>query len=535
VLEKMNVPSTTSLLDIYPSDAVPAQEKRWETLLEKFDSEYGRPADFVSRSPGRVNLIGEHIDYMLYQVFPMAITADVLVAVGIHPTAPGSQPTIRVANVDDVKFPRREFQIPVDGDVVVDHAVPDWSNYFKAGLRGVLPYLRKSDGGFVPVGMDVLVHGNVPTGSGLSSSTAFVCASALAVMAANGVEKIDKKELCERTIASERAVGTIGGGMDQVASIFSLAGSATYVSFVPVLTAEPVEFPVTDPGFTCLVAHSFVDSFKTVTAPVCYNLRVVECTMATDYLTKSLGLKRALPADASPLGKSLRGLQNTYFEEKDGHEDNFKISTEEFERQLEQLIVLVEEHLPQEEGYTREEIASHLGITVEGLSEKYMSRHAVRAERFKLRQRVLHVFSEALRVLKFRAMLSSSNSGLSGEELLQSLGALLNDAQASCKDVYECSCEELDELCTLALGAGAYGSRLTGAGWGGCSVHLVPKDKVEDVKKAWIEQYYRKKWPDISEQKLGEAIVVSKPGNGSYLFRVMDGGLSNGSDSGSSE
>ncbi|KAF2434987.1 Galactokinase [Tothia fuscella] len=519
----MNVPSTTSLQDIYPEDAIPAQEKRWANLFDKFKTEYGRPADFVSRSPGRVNLIGEHIDYMLYQVFPMAVTADVIIAVGIHATPAGSLPQIRVANIEGVKFPRRDFKIPLDGIVEVDHASPDWSNYFKAGLSGVLPYLRESDDQFVPVSMDVLVHGNVPTGSGLSSSTAFVCASALAVMAANGVSNIDKKELCERTIASERAVGTIGGGMDQVASIFSLSGSATYVSFVPELTAEPVEFPVTEPGFSCLVAHSYVDSFKAVTAPVCYNLRVVECTMATDYLSKSLGLKKALPSDASPLGRSLRGLQNTYFEEKDGRDDNFQISPETFEKQLEKLVVLVEQHLPQEEGYTRQEIAKHLDITVDELTAKYMSRHTVRADRFKLRQRALHVFSEALRVLKFRSLMSSTASTpADGQLLLQSLGNLLNEAQASCKNTYECSCEELDELCSLALEAGAYGSRLTGAGWGGCSVHLVPSDKVEDVKKAWIEKYYKKRWPDKWEGMLEEGIVVSKPGSGSYLYKVED-------------
>lgn len=58
---------------------------------------------------------------------------------------------------------------------------------------------------------------------------------------------------------------------------------------------------------------------------------------------------------------------------------------------------------------------------------------------------------------------------------------------------------------------------MTGAGWGGCSVHLVPKDKVEGVTRAWEEKYYRKRFPDITEERLKEAVVVSKPGIGSMI------------------
>jgi galactokinase len=48
----------------------------------------------------------------------------------------------------------------------------------------------------------------------------------------------------------------------------------------------------------------------------------------------------------------------------------------------------------------------------------------------------------------------------------------------------------------------------------------VPKDKVEAVKKVWVEKYYKKKFPDISEEKLKQAIVVSEPGSGSMLYKV---------------
>lgn len=55
----MSVPTATSLRDIYPEDAVPVETKRWEKLLARFKEVHGRQAEFVARSPGRVNIIGE--------------------------------------------------------------------------------------------------------------------------------------------------------------------------------------------------------------------------------------------------------------------------------------------------------------------------------------------------------------------------------------------------------------------------------------------------------------------------------------------
>ena len=55
---------------------------------------------------------------------------------------------------------------------------------------------------------------------------------------------------------------------------------------------------------------------------------------------------------------------------------------------------------------------------------------------------------------------------------------------------------------------------------GGCSVHLVPESKVDSIRQSWINNYYRKRFPDITDDKLEEAIVVSKPGSGSSLVQI---------------
>lgn len=511
----MDVPAATSVKDIYPSDAVETQSKRWDSLLSKFEKSYGKRAEYVSRSPGRVNLIGEHIDYSLYDVLPMALEVDVLLAFTIEDT-----PSIKISSVDSERYPTKTIQISPQGEVEIDASAHEWTNYFKAGLRGVLNFLKEKDPNHKFAGMSVLVDGNVPAGGGLSSSSAVVCASALAVLTANGETKIDKKWLVGLAIASERFVGVFGGGMDQSASVCSMTGSASYVSFVPSLEVTPVKFPDTNPELAFLVANTFVASDKHVTAPIYYNLRVVECTMAAAVLAKIFGLKAELPKDQSPLGTSLRGFHNLYFKEKEGIEDNTKTSIEAFQKQLETLCLLVSDYLPQEEGYTREEISSILDISVDELNKRFMSKFSVRADRFKLRQRTLHVFSEATRVIKFRRLLSSPPESSTGDEILTELGGLMNAAQDSGRDAYDCSCPELDLVCELARGAGSYGSRLTGAGWGGGSVHLVPKHKIESVKKAWIDGYYSKKFPEFDDEKLKEAIVVSEPGSGAYIYKM---------------
>lgn len=447
----------------------------------------------------------------------MAITADVLLAVRIHK----DHNKVRIANVNPSKFPSREFEIPSSGDIEIDSATLEWTNYFKSGLKGATEVLRKRQKDFKPsVGMDILADGTVPSGGGLSSSAAFVCASALACLKANGEDNVDKKELTEVAIVAERSVGVNSGGMDQSASVFPLTGSALYVSFVPELSAKNISFPETKSPLTFVVAQSFVAADKHVTAPVCYNLRVVECTLAALVLGRIFGLK-PLKQDAGPLGVSLRGFHDAYFEQWEGVKDNHQTPVPEFQAQLEQLVQKVDNYLPQEEGYDRHQLSEILQMDVKEIEQKYMSKFPVRADRFKIRQRALHVFGEAIRVLKFMDLLSSKpKDDKESEELLKTLGGLLNDTQDSCREIYECSCPEIDELCTLAKSAGSYGSRLTGAGWGGCSVHLVPEGKVEKVKEKWTNEYYKKHFPDITQEKLEEAIVVSKPGSGSSVVLV---------------
>ena len=514
-----SVPHAHKLSDIYTEDAIPHQQKRWDNLLAFFESKYNKPASFVARSPGRVNIIGEHIDYSLYPVLPMAITSDALFACSVPQESSNTDSfTIRISNVQDDRFPAKEITIP-HGSIEIDSKVHEWTNYFKCGLKGAIELLQRKYGkDFRPKSMDVMMDGSVPAGGGLSSSAAFVSGSALAVMIANGESDVSKMDLTEIAIVAERAVGVNSGGMDQSASVLSLRGSALYVSFVPELSARPVQFPKTNPELNFLIAQSFVAADKHVTGPVCYNLRVVECSLAAAALHALVNKsKTPLPKDKGPLGISLNGFHKEYFENN---------STKSNSEQLAELVKIVGETFTKEEGYTREEISKIIGMSVEEMKQRFESTFPVRAERFKLRQRALHVFSEALRVDSFIDLLENGDETLKAggdtAEYNQKLGDLMNATQESCRDLYECSCKELDQICDIASRAGSYGSRLTGAGWGGCSVHLVPADKVEAVKAAWEKEYYSKM--DLTEEQREGAVVVSKPGSGSSVLMLGEGG-----------
>lgn len=266
-----------------------------------------------------------------------------------------------------------------------------------------------------------------------------------------------------------------------------------------------------------MVAQSFVTSNKQETGPIHYNLRVVECSMAAAYLNAKLCPKGTeLPKDAGPLGVSIHGFHTNYF----------KDTQKSMSEQLNELIELTKSTLTQEQGYTVEEIAAGIGTTVEDVKARFMSSFPVRGEYFKLRQRALHVFTEALRVIKFLELLEDPAQAPDSDHTVEynaKLGQLMNETQDSCRDLYECSCPEIDELCKIAREAGSYGSRLTGAGWGGCSVHLIPSNKIEDIRKALLEKYYSKR--QLSKTDLEAAIVVSRPMNGSAVFKLNDGKL----------
>ncbi|GFR51602.1 hypothetical protein Agub_g14026 [Astrephomene gubernaculifera] len=255
------VPLYTDLGEVYSN--APDVAERYKQIATAFELAYGGAPEFYARAPGRVNLIGEHIDYEGYGVLPMAIQQDTVVAIR---RVPGGDKLV-VGNVEADKYPTQEF--PADPAQPVDVANHSWANYFLSAYKGAFELLSSGGAGGAPepCGLQAVVQGQVPTGSGLSSSAAIVCASMLAILACSGAVApeggLDKAQVAEAACKAERYVGVTSGGMDQAISMMGQQGVAMHVEFNPV-RGVCVVLP---PGATFVIANSLAVSNKAETAP----------------------------------------------------------------------------------------------------------------------------------------------------------------------------------------------------------------------------------------------------------------------------
>jgi galactokinase len=216
-------------------------------LAETFGS--GAEATLVS-APGRVNLIGEHIDYHGLPVLPIAIRRSVRVAFRARTDS-------RIRAVSAGGYGIRDFEWTAE---LAPTAAGDWENYLRAAACAVG---RKWGTGR---GVDAAIVSDLPPAAGLSSSSALIVAFTLCLLHANGYAPTFE-ELMEVLPEGEHFVGTRGGGMDHAASLASQAGCASLIEFDP-LAVRPVPVPR---GWAFLVAHSLTVAEKSGAAREQYN------------------------------------------------------------------------------------------------------------------------------------------------------------------------------------------------------------------------------------------------------------------------
>ncbi|OWF49832.1 N-acetylgalactosamine kinase-like [Mizuhopecten yessoensis] len=455
--------------DVPPVSDVPQQkQKRYDDIKNTFLKKFGSPPEFFARASGRVNIIGEHIDYCGYSVLPMAIEQDIIVAVSHSSTSD----KVILANMNSSY---QDFECNIK-DLTISKSDPKWFNYFLCGVKGILEYAKPN----ALRGMTCMVSGNIPPSSGLSSSSALVCCAALATMHAHGYS-ISKKELSGICAQCERHIGTEGGGMDQAIAFMAQEGTAKHIEFSP-LRSTNVRLPA---GAAFVITSSCVEMNKAATSH--FNIRVIECRLAAQIIAKTKGLNWR---DYKRFGdvQSALGLS------------------------LEEALAIVEETF-HKEPYTKEELCGLLEVTPEQLADTTLSANTLTVQSFKLYDRATHVFSEASRVLQFKGI-CDENPG----DALQRLGTLMNASHASCRDLYECSCTDLDKLVNICVESGALGSRLTGAGWGGCAVSMVPMDQVEQFLTKVKEKYYANE--PSRAANVSTAVFATQPGGGAAIYKV---------------
>ncbi|XP_017925274.1 N-acetylgalactosamine kinase isoform X3 [Manacus vitellinus] len=370
-----------------------------------------------------------------YQFFILLICLDIIPIIGSSSVSPGEG-----SEMFCNRLLQRDFSTSVN-NIQINKTKPQWHNYFLCGLKGIQEHFGLNN----PTGMNCLLDGTIPPSSGLSSSSALVCCAGLVTLRANG-KTLSKAKLIE---------------------------------FNP-LRATDVRLPS---GAAFVIANSCVEMNKAATSH--YNIRVMECRLATKLLSKSKGLD----------WKKMLRL----------HDVQTKLGVS-----LEEMLTIVEEVL-HPEPYSTEEICKCLGISLEELHSQILSQNIQDVSTFKLYQRAKHVYSEAARVLEFQKICSKAPANA-----LQLLGELMNQSHISCREMYECSCPELDRLVDICLQFGAIGSRLTGAGWGGCTVSMVPTDKLSMFLKNVKKSYYQTDGQRLAGEN--NSLFATKPGRGALVF-----------------
>jgi galactokinase len=359
-----------------PEEVVSAFAQRFQSETE--------PA--LYRAPGRVNLIGEHTDYNLGFVFPIALEMACCVAV-----APSKNNNLRIYSSDFDE----EVTVPVEQ---IPNARPreKWSDY----VVGVAKELAHTG---VPIeGSNLWIKSEVPVGSGLSSSAALEIASAFAVLGSRHMNPLDIALLGQR--AESQFVGMPCGIMDQYASVFGREGAAIRIDCRS-LQHEYVPLP---PELKIIAVNSMVKHELGTSA---YRDRVAECQAAVAAI-------QAIKPDV----KSLRDVTPAMFEE--------------FQERIPPLP----------------------------------------------RRRARHIVTENQRVDDLAAAARAHE--------LENMGKLFIASHRSMQHDYEISCEEIDFLVDHAITIpGVYGARMTGGGFGGCTVNLVDPKAVNEFRERLSAEY----------------------------------------------
>ncbi|RJP26931.1 MAG: galactokinase [Candidatus Omnitrophota bacterium] len=433
-----------------------------------FHSITGFAEEFTVRSPGRVNLLGEHTDYNGLPVLPMAID--------FHATITGRSRPDRQVRVWADQFDHEMVEFSLDS-TIPKHPQGHWINYVKAGMQGILD--EQTDATNPLRGCDLVVAGNVPQGVGLSSSSALVVASALALLQANQIS-FDRIALAERMAAAEHYVGTRGGGMDQATCLLGKKGHLLNIDFFP-LRVNPVRLP---DSVTVVICDSLVRARKTENALQAYNLRAVECRFAAMLLKKYLEHHQR-PSNFQRLGD---------------------LTGEPWHYTYTEIETLIREALADE--YEYETICAELKTIekINAILDDYSFNNTAEYGKmvFACGKRFRHIITDSIRVERSVELLEKKD--------VEAFGRLMNEGHASARDDFEISCPELNRLVESAQEFGALGSRLTGAGFGGCTVNLVYNRNVDGFMKKMDGAFYSQK-----KVRIEDVMFISEPANGAEI------------------
>ena len=370
-----------------------------QELQNAFEKAYGRKAEKIYFAPGRVNLIGEHVDYQGGSVFPCALSFGAW---------------LLIAPNDDKVLRFKSLNMPQTYEIAINALAPQpdraWCNY-SLGCMDIIA--RRHPEAKLLKGYDLLYYGNVPAGAGLSSSAAMEVVTARAFTEEMGwKDPDDKKYRTELALIGQACeheyAGVMCGIMDQFASAQGKKDHAIY------LNCDTLDFehvPVKLEGIKVVITNTHSPHHLDSGA---YNDRVRQCKLAVEQISKVKPIKF--------------------------------------------LAELTEEDWKEVENAVTDPVAH---------------------------KRARHVVGEVARTAAAVEALKRGEVAYFGE--------LMTASHVSLRDDFEVTGPELDALAEAAWQVeGVLGSRMTGGGFGGCTVSLV-KDEAIEKFKAFVGAEYEKK------------------------------------------
>ncbi len=507
LLKNIYGPDQTELIDERKSTLV--------TMLNTFIDRYGDKEAVITRSPGRVNLLGRHIEHRGGSINVMSVNRETLLVCGKR-----SDDLVNLSNLDS-KFPNASFSINdtlnctenenwidyIESDEILKLVMEtkgDWGNYVKASvLRLALEYKNNDF-----CGMDMLFSGNIPMAAGLSSSSSIVVATTEALVELNGLD-IKAKDFIHLCGEGEWFVGSRGGAGDHAAMKCGKRDMITHLDFCPFKIGKSVDFPT---DYNVVVANSYVEAKKSEGARDKFNQKVA-C-----YEFGFLMFKKNNPEYAEKL-KYLKHINP----ETLGCDDS----------DIYRMLLRVPEYMTAEEIYN--ELPEH-----KVLIDRVFKTHAA-PDKYEIRSTLLYGITECLRANKCIELLEDKDYEALGRLMSTShdgdrvargkkaydyscpdsyLKKLIEDYKSGDGDAqlynqpggYGCSTETIDSLVDFAVSIdGVMGAELSGAGLGGCIIILVKKEATEHLLDELKEFYYDKK-----ELPMGAQVYI--PVAGSLAF-----------------
>lgn len=472
--------------------------------LRKFIRVYGigHPV-LIARSPGRINLMGRHVEHRGGFTNYMAINREVILVAGAR-----NDDIINVHNVDFREFRPRSFSIdaelarlPRDEWLnminskkmleIIQSSRGDWANYFRAAALRLQEKFR----GRLLFGFDGVLAGRIPLAAGLSSSSAVVVTAAEALTFINGLS-IMPNDFVDMCGEGEWFVGTRGGCGDHAAMKFAEKGNIIHMGFNPIRIERVVPFPE---GHVLFILQSHQSAKKSENAMQIYNEKVAtyevaEAIIKAKFPHHAEKIEHFRDINPEKLGIAPHEIYSILLAIPD------RISRSELADivqpdTFQHLETVFSSHMEPAGGYEARRVAL-FGIA-EIMRAQAIPALLAQGDTVEM-GRLMNISHDGDRVSRFDGQTQITVDNAISDAMLFDLRDRLaaGDPMASIhfqSGNYGCSTPLIDEMVDTALTIpGVLGAQLSGAGLGGCIMVLVREEAIDSFQKKMAETFYSK-------------------------------------------